>query len=766
MDHEDELKAHMHILHQQKELLKHAKSRKGQRPTQAMRRSRAELEAEFLAEVISFPANANAALLDTDETSLLQLLSAQMGVLMTGLDMKTIFIGEAYPPSVAPISSLSPIPLRDLRLELHHLGRVLIARTFCEPVRICAIQNAIEDSTGSVNRLSIYNLPSTTPIDMVLPKGAVVAVKEPYLEATADGGVMVRVDHPSDFVLLDLQNNLVPAQWRAAKPAMTGSQLKEAGNIEFKQGNWQKAGELYTEALAKTDNDIDLRLTLHRNRAQVYLNLGQYEFASQEALAAATTAESPTKQAKSLTVKSFFRAARAEYQLGNFPLAKEYLNQAMGLDPMDRTVAADLARTKQRITEQQTGNYDFDAMARSATASHKKLDHASFTGNTRIGSAGGRGRGLFATKKIKHGDIIMVEKAFCAVFTDELDKECSFLVNINNDHIHYGTQAQRLYDMIDKIRCNPTQASEFLDLFDGGNFKSKKVNPVDGAVVLDVFQVQLISELNGFGCPSIRSGVDGEDQEYRESSGIWLRASYMNHSCIPNTFRAFIGDMMIVRAASDIKAGEEILTSYTPTMAPFPKRKKKLSSWGFQCDCRLCLVERKLPASVFAGRDRLDRETEDFIAGNQIIQANLGKPVWGTKLAEAKGIQKRLHASYDPSIYGRLPRIRCALIDSWIVQASVTDCQAGFSSMPDIAATIRLMRDLGYEYNVKGSEVSIDRTNGVVSLELVHTAMYCRDVYHLAGKPDAAMAFVELAKEAYLTICGVMEGFEERFGDN
>lgn len=681
--------------------------------------------------------------------------------------MKTTFIGEAYPPSVEPISRLSPIFLRDLRLEVHHMGRVLIAKTFCEPVRISAIQNAIEDIMGSVNRLSIYNLPTATPIDMVLPKGAVVAVKEPYFKATAEGGVMVRVDHPSDFVLLDPQDILIPTQWRRApKPTMTGSQLKEQGNTAFKQGNWQNPGELYTEALDKTDNNIDLRSTLHRNRAQVYLNLGQYELASQDALAAATLAENLTQQPKSLTVKSYFRAGRAQYQLGSFSSAKEYFDKAMGLDPMDESVAAELRRTNQRILEQQTGNYDFAAMARSATASHQKLDHATFSGNTRIAPAGKRGRGLFATNDIKHGEVVIVEKAFCAVFMDQVDKECSFLVNINTDRIDYGAQAQRLYDMIDKIRCNPTQASEFLDLFDGGNFKSKKVNHVDGAVVLDVFQVQLISELNGFGCPSIRSSFDGEDQVYRESSGIWLRASYMNHSCIPNTFPAFIGDMMIVRAACDIKAGEEILTSYTSTMAPFPERKKKLAFWGFQCDCRLCLVERKLPASAFAVRERLDRETKDFITANRIIQANLGKPVGVTKLAEAKGIQKRLHASYDPSIYGTLPRLRCAFIDLWIVRASVTDCQAGFSSMPDIAATIRLMRDLGYEYNVKGSEVSIDRTHGVVCLELVHTAMYCRDVFHLAGKPDAAMAFVELAKEAYLAICGVMDGFEERFGDN
>lgn len=59
--------AHLQILHQQKELLKKAKSRKGQRPTQDMLRSRAELEEDFFNAVIPSPADANAALLDTNE---------------------------------------------------------------------------------------------------------------------------------------------------------------------------------------------------------------------------------------------------------------------------------------------------------------------------------------------------------------------------------------------------------------------------------------------------------------------------------------------------------------------------------------------------------------------------------------------------------------------------------------------------------------------------------------------------------------------------
>ncbi|KAK7700105.1 hypothetical protein SLS64_011123 [Diaporthe eres] len=766
MDEDTERKARFEKLQQQKELLKKAKSRTGQKPTQAMRRSRALLEQEFFNGVTSSSSHTNTSLRDVDQMLFAQFFDAQMMALTDQYHMRTTFIGEAYPPSIEPISSLTPILLRDLKLEIHHRGRVLIVKTFCVPIRISSIQNAVEDIQGAVERLSIYNLPSASLLNNVLPKGAIVAVKEPYFKATADGGVMVRVDHPSDFVLLEPHDPLVPPQWsKGPKAAETEFHLKEKGNTAFKIGNWQEAGECYTKALAMADNHTDLRRALHRNRAQVYLNLGQYQFAFEDAIASVTSGEDTPHQAKMLNVKSYFRAGRAQYQLANFDLAKEHLDEAARLDPTDDTVKSDLARIKQRILEQQTGNYDFSAMAQSATASYKKLDHATFTSNTKVASAGKRGRGLVATKDIKHGDSVMVEKAFCVHFGDELGKKCSLLINVNTDRVEYGAQAECLYEAIDKVRRNPDQASKFFDLFDGGKFKGNGVRSLDGAVVLDVFQVQAIAELNGFECPTIRFSVDDEEKRGGEASGIWLHASYMNHSCLPNTKRAFIGDMIIVRAVRDIKAGEEILTSYQPASTSFPKRKEKLGLWGFQCDCPLCQLERKLPASVFTDRERITKDARDFIAANPRTEANVTQPVTEAKLAQAKDILQRLESTYKMPMYGTFPRLDCVRLDLWLVQAGLSAWHAGLSPTLDIAATTRLMQDLGYRMKVKGSKASIDRTNGVVWPEAVHAAMYSRMAWRLAGKPEAAAAFLGLAKEMYLAISGAMDGFEEKFGD-
>lgn len=76
--------------------------------------------------------------------------------------------------------------------------------------------------------------------------------------------------------------------------------------------------------------------------------------------------------------------------------------------------------------------------------------------------------------------------------------------------------------------------------------------------------------------------------EYRASLGLWIKASYMNHTCVPNTQRSFIGDIMVIRAGSDLKAGTELKHSYVDISKKYAERQIELQGYGFQCDCSLC----------------------------------------------------------------------------------------------------------------------------------------------------------------------------------
>jgi hypothetical protein len=48
-----------------------------------------------------------------------------------------------------------------------------------------------------------------------LPEGTVVSIKEPFYHMEDDGRYALRVDHPSDMVVLDPRHQLYPEQWQS-----------------------------------------------------------------------------------------------------------------------------------------------------------------------------------------------------------------------------------------------------------------------------------------------------------------------------------------------------------------------------------------------------------------------------------------------------------------------------------------------------------------------------------------------------------------------
>ena len=105
---------------------------------------------------------------------------------------------------------------------------------------------------------------------------------------------------------------------------------------------------------------------------------------------------------------------------------------------------------------------------------------------------------------------------------------------------------------------------------------------------------------NAFGFPSLtyafhwKSGHTPDDLKDEDSGciGIWIRASYINHSCYPLVRRTYIGDMMIFRAQADIPADTELKFGYISCLEKYEERQKMLKKWGFQCECQVCLAEK------------------------------------------------------------------------------------------------------------------------------------------------------------------------------
>lgn len=88
-------------------------------------------------------------------------------------------------------------------------------------------------------------------------------------------------------------------------------------------------------------------------------------------------------------------------------------------------------------------------------------------------------------------------------------------------------------------------------------------------------------------------------------------ASYINHSCLSNARRSFIGDMMIVRASRDLPSNTEITFWYKSPISRDPKEfPLNLQHWGFKCDCILCQEAQSASSSVLSTRNRISADLQ------------------------------------------------------------------------------------------------------------------------------------------------------------
>ena len=134
------------------------------------------------------------------------------------------------------------------------------------------------------------------------------------------------------------------------------------------------------------------------------------------------------------------------------------------------------------------------------------------------------------------------------------------------------------------------------------------------------FLVEKIRALNSFGAPKTSreyfaetrpKHIDAKKDKAVDhtTNGIWLLASRINHSCVGNCLRSFIGDVQIVRATGDLEAGSELSFGYKPlvSLESYDETQKHLGGWGFTCACDLCASRKATPRPALQRRKTLFR---------------------------------------------------------------------------------------------------------------------------------------------------------------
>ncbi|KAF7554291.1 hypothetical protein G7Z17_g3039 [Cylindrodendrum hubeiense] len=519
-----------------------------------------------------------------------------------------------YAPCVRSVSELKPMMISTMRLEMHHRGKRIVLRIRTPPQRMTAVMAIVQDEEDTAVLLQLYNQPdeSVMPVSEIIRRDSVLIIKEPFFKCATDGSYSLRVDHPSDIIWLEDTDEKIPPKWR--KPVHTlandSKSIRMQGNDAVQSQSWAVAQRLYTSAIQAAVTTEEEQMA-YLNRSLANLRLGHLENAMLDA-ALGSDADLPSE-------KGLFREARAHYELKNFSLCMERLQMLAESHPENRAVKPEIDRCTARLHEQQSGEYDFPRMYKQAKLTPPLIDCATFSANVEVRQSPGRGRGLFTTKPVSAGQLLLCEKAFAYSYAgdDQPEKSQTILMNLSTNKIIIGGQADLLKQIVQKIYHSPQSSHSFCDLHHG-DYATAAVSESDGAPVVDSFLVEKIISLNSFGAPrtsrlwfarefSDNITTGDRKQTSHTTSGIWLLASRINHSCVTNCRRAFIGDMQIVRATKDLEAGTELLFYYKPAspLDSYEETQKSLSHWGFTCSCNLCTEKKSIPENTLQRRKSL-----------------------------------------------------------------------------------------------------------------------------------------------------------------
>ncbi|KAL3602071.1 hypothetical protein FPOAC2_06370 [Fusarium poae] len=576
-------------------------------------------------------------------------------------------VGDPYLPCIKKLDDLEPMCIRDLRMETHHRGFYLSLRRVSPVVILEASSWAVvqDKSSSNVERIELFLHKSRHRRD-ILDTASEFIVKEPYYTLNNNVESTIQVNHPSDLIVTEVSDD--PESWRqdpygiSLHESPPPEAYKEKGNRALlKKRELTLAHFYYTQGLkllSDSKSNKTLQNDLYRNRSYVNLKLQRFDEAKSDALSSITYDQEG--DLKFLNAKAYSRAGLAAYGQSEFIQARAYFEQQARLQPDGQHAKLHMKRTDIRLREAAGGAYNMSRIVSSLAKTGGRPDAASFNGPTEVRPSPGAGRGLFATRDISPNEIIMCEKAFCVAWGHEPETFSALVCDTRKDAAITVFPSGLHKAVVQKLLNNPSQVEKVLSLH--GNYKGtgQKLIEADDVPVIDTFQVHDIVQRNAFGL-----GQQSQDEDISNAStGLWVRAPYINHSCIPNAKKNFIGDLILFRATRGIAAREEITHSYDESSSYKLRQAAFRKTWDFECRCALCLVQKEESDTLQRMRNQAEEKANRFSESND--------PAGASRVLVRKGkmLRKALAKTYDEQRYKGLPRPSLSVIDEWLSMSS------------------------------------------------------------------------------------------------
>ena len=179
--------------------------------------------------------------------------------------------------------------------------------------------------------------------------------------------------------------------------------------------------------------------------------------------------------------KGLFRAARACYGLGSFTQSRSHLVGLVQLYPRNKAAINDIERCEHRLREQ-AGDFNFASVLDEAVNKQPSphLDRATYIGSIEVRKCAieSHGRGLFTTKAVKAGELLLCEKAFTTIFASDDRKDVTEVhhpknTKPNGSKWRLKLRGELAANTFVKLSRNPSVVPAFADLYPGPDADEK-----------------------------------------------------------------------------------------------------------------------------------------------------------------------------------------------------------------------------------------------------------------------------------------------------
>ncbi|PSN70819.1 SET domain-containing protein [Corynespora cassiicola Philippines] len=251
-----------------------------------------------------------------------------------------------------------------------------------------------------------------------------------------------------------------------------------------------------------------------------------------------------------------------------------------------------------------------------------------------VGSSPGKGLGVFATRTLEPGDVILREAPVFRITPPEFRDGIGYSLH------EMGALIRKEFNLLSE-----SAKSEVLALHAYTNEAEKKA--LDGLV------------------PIFRSNAYNTGTEI----GLFPKIARINHSCRPSASYSWSEKLgkRVVYANRRIEEGEEIFVSYIPLLRTYEERQKRLDQYGFKCSCEACTHGRKesdrrridIQKAIEAFEPQMSLGVPQSKVGKKKALRNVDASLELVKLMEEEGLSDYYAKAY------RIVAVSYARVENW-----------------------------------------------------------------------------------------------------